>query len=77
MHKHININTDIIQVQWHNHSCTGNINKTPQYKIDSGGALYKIHESIKYNLDIFNVKNYGTFLVSVVNTSYYELVSNG
>ena len=71
MHKHINTNAYIIQVQWQNKPFTVNIyNKNPHDKAYLGKEYYKIREHIKHSIDIVTVPNGPASLVSVVNLSY-------
>ena len=76
MHKHINKNADIIQVQCQNKSFTGNIYINPQDKADLGKVFFKMCECIKHKIYIVTVPNGPNSLLSVVNPSYYRLVFN-
>ena len=72
MHKHINTNLYKMQVQWKNHSYTGDIyNKNPKKKY-SGSALCKIHILITYNIYIVTATTGTTSLVYAVYPLYYK-----
>ena len=71
IHKYINKNADIMQVQCRNHSCTGNIyNKIPQKTWVK--HCVKCTKRITYNKDIVTATPGTISFVSAVTALYYQ-----